>query len=101
MLIYKFATYILFKYKFTLILILKIYVVKIVFFFFQEQNITPDQFAEILCDDLDLNPVMFVPAISTGIRQQLELYPSHNIIQPHSDTRVVIKVNYIKNFIAP
>ncbi|KAL7648178.1 UNVERIFIED_CONTAM: hypothetical protein RMT77_000081 [Armadillidium vulgare] len=58
-----------------------------------EQNITPDQFAEILCDDLDLNPVMFVPAISTGIRQQLELYPSHNIIQPHSDTRVVIKLN--------
>ncbi|KAB7506241.1 SWI/SNF-related matrix-associated actin-dependent regulator of chromatin subfamily B member 1 [Armadillidium nasatum] len=58
-----------------------------------EQNITPDQFAEILCDDLDLNPVMFVPAIAAGIRQQLELYPSHNIIQPHSDTRVVIKLN--------
>ena len=57
-----------------------------------EQNLSPEQFAEILCDDLDLNPVMFVPAIATGIRQQSEQFPSTSIVQPHSDTRVVIKV---------
>ncbi|KAL3309064.1 SWI SNF, matrix associated, actin dependent regulator of chromatin, subfamily b, member 1 [Cichlidogyrus casuarinus] len=29
-----------------------------------EQIISPDQFAELLCDDLDLNPTQFVPAIA-------------------------------------
>ena len=27
-----------------------------------ETMMTPDQFAEVLCDDLDLNPIHFVPA---------------------------------------
>ncbi|MCL4132587.1 UNVERIFIED_CONTAM: hypothetical protein GTU68_056610 [Idotea baltica] len=58
-----------------------------------EQNITPEQFAEILCDDLDLNPAMFVPAIATGIRQQVDLFPTQSIIGTHSDTRVVVKLN--------
>lgn len=49
-------------------------------------------FAEVLCDDLDLNPMMFVPAIATAIRQQLEQLPQHGIVTEHSDTRVVIKV---------
>ena len=40
--------------------------------------ITPDQFAEILCDDLDLNPVHFVPAITAAIQQQVENYPSES-----------------------
>lgn len=65
------------------------------FTFKTEQNISPEQFAEILCDDLDLNPGMFVSAIATGIRQQLDLYPTQKIIQPHSDTRVVIKVGHV------
>ena len=29
--------------------------------------LSPDQFAEVLCDDLDLNPLHFVPAISAAI----------------------------------
>ncbi|XP_076044321.1 SWI/SNF related, matrix associated, actin dependent regulator of chromatin, subfamily b, member 1 isoform X2 [Oratosquilla oratoria] len=58
-----------------------------------ETLITPEQFAELLCDDLDLNPLMFVPAISMAIRQQLDQYPAHNIISDHTDTRVVIKLN--------
>ena len=33
--------------------------------------LTPEQFAEVLCDDLDLNPVNFVPAIAAAIAQQV------------------------------
>ena len=53
---------------------------------------TPEQFGELLCDDLDLNPLMFVPAITLAIRQQLDQYPPQNLIPESSDTRVVIKV---------
>ncbi|XP_069977211.1 SWI/SNF-related matrix-associated actin-dependent regulator of chromatin subfamily B member 1-A isoform X1 [Penaeus vannamei] len=58
-----------------------------------EMLISPEQFAELLCDDLDLNPLMFVPAISTAIKQQVDQYPSQTIISEHSDTRIVIKLN--------
>lgn len=58
-----------------------------------EQLITPEIFAELLCDDLDLNPVTFIPAISQSIRQQLESHPSDNIIEDNTDQRVVIKLN--------
>ena len=34
--------------------------------------LTPEQFAEVLCDELDLNPVNFVPAIAAAISQQVE-----------------------------
>ena len=33
-----------------------------------ETLLTPDQFAEVLCDDLDLNPIHFVPAITAAIQ---------------------------------
>ncbi|XP_077302019.1 SWI/SNF related, matrix associated, actin dependent regulator of chromatin, subfamily b, member 1 [Arctopsyche grandis] len=60
-----------------------------------ESIITPEQFAEVLCDDLDLNPVTFVPAISSSVRQQLEAFPSElpALLEEHSDQRVVIKLN--------
>ncbi len=38
--------------------------------------LAPEQFAEVLCDDLDLNPVNFVPAIAAAISQQVML-PYH------------------------
>ncbi len=41
-----------------------------------EQLITPEQYAEILCDDLDLNPIAFVPPIAQAIRQQA----SHSLL---------------------
>jgi SWI/SNF-related matrix-associated actin-dependent regulator of chromatin subfamily B protein 1 len=49
-------------------------------------------FAEILCDDLDLNTISFVPAIAQVIRQQLE---AHHNDSPgeNNDQRVMIKVN--------
>lgn len=58
-----------------------------------ESIISPEQFAEILCDDLDLNPVPFVPQISAAIRQQIEAYASESIIEDNCDQRVIIKLN--------
>lgn len=48
-------------------------------------------FAEILCDDLDLNTTAFVPAISQTIRQQLEAH-QNDILGDNHDQRVMIKV---------
>lgn len=60
-----------------------------------ETLISPEQFSEILCDDLDLNPLTFVPAISQAIKQQLEAFPSDapSIIDETFDQRVIIKLN--------
>uniref|UniRef100_A0A672J2K2 SWI/SNF-related matrix-associated actin-dependent regulator of chromatin subfamily B member 1 n=1 Tax=Salarias fasciatus TaxID=181472 RepID=A0A672J2K2_SALFA len=54
---------------------------------------TPEMFAEILCDDLDLNPLAFVPAIASAIRQQIESYPTDSILEEQADQRVIIKLN--------
>lgn len=58
-----------------------------------EHLITPEIFAEILCDDCDLNPVNFIPAIASTIKQQIEAFPQENLIAEQSDQRVVIKLN--------
>ena len=57
---------------------------------------TPEQFAEVLCDDLDLNPVTFVPAIAQCIRQQLDSFPvdAECLLEAQTDQRVIIKVIY-------
>lgn len=60
-----------------------------------ESLITPEQFAEVLCDDLDLNPLPFVPAIAQSIRQQIEAFNNDNILDEQHDQRVIIKVNNI------
>lgn len=57
-----------------------------------EKLMTPEMFAEILCDDLDLNPLAFVPAIASAIRQQIESYPMDSILEDQADQRVIIKV---------
>ena len=36
-----------------------------------ETMLAAEQFAEVLCDDLDLNPLNFVPAIAAAIQQQV------------------------------
>ncbi|KAH6933813.1 hypothetical protein HPB50_018297 [Hyalomma asiaticum] len=56
-----------------------------------ETQITPEQFAEILCDDLDLPPLSFVPAISQSIRQQIDAFPTDNLLDDQTDQRVIIK----------
>lgn len=58
-----------------------------------EKLMTPEMFSEILCDDLDLNPLTFVPAIASAIRQQIESYPTDSILEDQSDQRVIIKLN--------
>ncbi|KAJ8043062.1 SWI/SNF-related matrix-associated actin-dependent regulator of chromatin subfamily B member 1 [Holothuria leucospilota] len=59
-----------------------------------EQLISPEIFAEILCDDLDLPPANFVPAISQAIRTQVEAYPTDiSILEAQTDQRVILKLN--------
>ncbi|XP_023239896.1 SWI/SNF-related matrix-associated actin-dependent regulator of chromatin subfamily B member 1-A-like isoform X2 [Centruroides sculpturatus] len=58
-----------------------------------ESLITPEQFAEVLCDDLDLPPLSFVPAISQSIRQQIEAFPTDNLLEDQADQRVILKLN--------
>ena len=58
-----------------------------------ELLITPEQFAQILCDDLELYSTTFVPAIASSIRQQLEQFTTDVIPEDEEDRRVVIKVS--------
>lgn len=58
-----------------------------------EQHITPEQFAEILCDDLDLPSINFVQPIAASIRQQIEAYPTDNLLDDQSDQRIILKLN--------
>lgn len=59
-----------------------------------ETLMTPEQFGEILCDDLDLNPINFVPAIAGAIRQQMENTHVPEVgEEPGFDQRVIIKLN--------
>ena len=61
---------------------------------FLEQLITPEMFAEVLCDDLDVNPGTFVPLIAQAIRSQIEAFPTSDnlILSDQADQRVIIKV---------
>ena len=60
-----------------------------------EKLITPESFAEVLCDDLDLPVSTFVPAIVQSMQQQLK---QHTTAEPEikideqPDQRVIIKV---------
>lgn len=65
---------------------------KLIFIYFSEQIITPEQFAEVLCDDLDLPTAAFVPAIAHSIRQQIEAFQTDTLLEEQTDQRVVLKV---------
>ncbi|OAF71280.1 SWI/SNF-related matrix-associated actin-dependent regulator of chromatin subfamily B member 1, partial [Intoshia linei] len=58
-----------------------------------EKLITPNKFAQILCEDLQLNPNNFVHAITSSICNQLENYPVDPSKAMTNDHRVVIKLN--------
>jgi len=59
-----------------------------------EMLMTPEQFAEVLCDDLDLNPVNFIPAIAAAIKQQLDAFPQNqDLLEEQMDQRVILKLN--------
>lgn len=59
-----------------------------------EELVTPDQFANIMCLDLDIPPQVFAPQISTAIRTQIEEYAPVAEIQIPEETemRVVLDI---------
>ncbi|RUS29256.1 hypothetical protein BC938DRAFT_480872 [Jimgerdemannia flammicorona] len=59
-----------------------------------EQIITPENFAEILCEDLELPLAKFVPVIAGSIRAQVQDFEAiHEIEVPGEDMRVVINLD--------
>ncbi len=66
-----------------------------------EQYITPERFAELLCEDLQLTPLSrFIQPIADSIRSQVvefETFSKINLCLKH--TRVIIHVNKINKHI--
>ncbi|KAF9131461.1 Chromatin structure remodeling complex protein sfh1 [Mortierella sp. 14UC] len=59
-----------------------------------EQLMTPEKFAEILCDDLDLNQAKFVPEIAQSLRNQIaEFEPVAEVQVPTEGARVAIQLD--------
>jgi len=60
-----------------------------------ETLITPESFAEVFCDDLDLPANSFVPAVATAIQQQIKQNSSESELNLEDvrDQRVIIKLN--------
>lgn len=59
-----------------------------------EQFLTPEKFAEILCEDLELPLDKFVPPIAESIRSQvLDFEAIHEVELPAESIRVVINVS--------
>ena len=61
-----------------------------------ETLITPEQFAEVLCDDLELPNAQFVQPIASSIRQQCDQFSVDMIPEDEEDRRVIIKVRLPK-----
>lgn len=58
-----------------------------------EMMLTPEQFAEVLCDDLDLPSGSFAGPIAQSIRQQCDQFSNEMIPEDEEDRRVVVKLN--------
>ncbi|KAF9288840.1 Chromatin structure remodeling complex protein sfh1 [Linnemannia elongata] len=59
-----------------------------------EQLMTPEKFAEILCEDLDLNQAKFVPEIAQSLRNQIaEFEPVAEVEVPTEGSRVAIQLD--------
>ena len=54
--------------------------------------LTPEQFAEVLCDDLELPPSSFAGPSAQSIRQQCEQFSTDMIPEDEEDRRVIVKV---------
>jgi hypothetical protein len=58
-----------------------------------EQLMTPENFAEILCEDLDLSISKYAPEIVASIRSQIaEFEPIAEVQVPSEGARAVIQV---------
>ena len=62
--------------------------------FVSEALITPESFAEVFCDDLDLPANSFVPAVASAIQQQIKQNSSESEmnLEDVRDQRVIVKV---------
>ncbi|KAK3710163.1 hypothetical protein QZH41_010565 [Actinostola sp. cb2023] len=60
-----------------------------------ETLITPETFAEVLCDDLDLSATSFVSAIAQAIGQQSKQFDVEPeiVLNVQKDQRIIIKLN--------
>ncbi|KAG9069740.1 Chromatin structure remodeling complex protein sfh1 [Linnemannia hyalina] len=59
-----------------------------------EQLMTPEKFAEILCEDLELNQAKFVPEIAQSLRNQIaEFEPVAEVQVPTEGSRVTIQLD--------
>ena len=58
-----------------------------------EELVTPDQFANIMCLDLDIPPQVFAPQISSAIRTQIEEYAPVAEIQIPEETEMRVIVS--------
>jgi len=60
-----------------------------------EKLITLESFSEVLCDDLDLPTLTFVPAIVQSMQQQIKQHgvQSEIVLSEMADQRVIIKLN--------
>ena len=67
-------------------------------FIYLETLVSPEQFAQVLCDDLDLPSTSFVPAIAQSIKQQIDQFSPDMIPQDEEDRRVIIKVSSVSKF---
>jgi len=58
-----------------------------------EKNLNINDFAKILCDDLELPATHFVPSIVQSIQTQLNEHPREAILEDCTDQRVTLKLN--------
>ena len=54
-----------------------------------------ENFAQVLCEDLELPTSSFAPAIIQSIKQQVENFTTDVIPQDEEDRRVIIKVSLL------
>lgn len=76
--------------------------VRIIFtYYLLDSFITPEIFAESYCDDFDVNPLLFIPAIAQIIRQKVEAFQK-KILDTQCDNKVfiaVIKLLFLKKIL--
>ncbi|CAO3584372.1 unnamed protein product [Absidia cylindrospora] len=56
-----------------------------------EQLVTPEQFAEQMCEDLQLPPASFIPNLAQPIKDQVQLYYLHASSMGTNDTEENLK----------
>uniref|UniRef100_A0A1X7UXX8 Uncharacterized protein n=1 Tax=Amphimedon queenslandica TaxID=400682 RepID=A0A1X7UXX8_AMPQE len=61
--------------------------------FYNDPLLSVENFAQVLCEDLELPTSSFAPAIIQSIKQQIDNFTTDVIPQDEEDRRVIIKLN--------